>query len=382
MKIFVKGLIVLGVAVLVGYLWDPTAGAGLNKKGEKIMKQNIINAIYKNGKFHNNHPWRQPGFTQYVEMMWKFLFAGGERTPEQKPPVNIPDMERFQTDSQMQLSSLWLGHSSLLINLDGNKIATDPVLQTRVSLFGPTRYNGDAPLTPEQLPHLDLVLISHNHYDHLNKWTIQKIKDKVKLFIVPLGVGVQLEKWGVNPDKIKEMDWWEEITYNNLTVVFTPTQHFSGRGLRDRDKTLWGSFVVIGPTHKIYFSGDSGYFEGFREIGEKYGPFDATFLECGAYDVRWKHIHMLPEETIQAHLDLKGKILHPIHWGTFNLALHAWNEPMERMVAEATRRNITYVTPVVGEIVQYSNSLPQKFWWRLNERELPVKKQAYQLSSN
>jgi len=341
------------------------------------MKNKAKNSIFHDGKFHNKHPWKQPGFSQYVEMTWKFLFAGGERTPEQDPPVYVPDMERFLSDSLQQLSSLWLGHSSLLINLDGNRIATDLVLQKRISLFGPTRYNGDAPLTPEQVPQLDLVLISHNHYDHLNKWTIQKIKEKVKLFIVPLGVGAQLEKWGVKTEKIKEMDWWEEMRYNNLTIVFTPTQHFSGRGLRDRDKTLWGSFVVIGITHKIYFSGDSGYFEGFREIGEKYGPFDVTFLECGAYDRLWHHIHMLPEETVQAHLDLKGKILNPIHWGTFNLALHSWNEPMERMVEEAIQRNISYVTPVVGEIVQYTDSLPQKFWWRLQEANIPATEQVY-----
>ncbi|MFZ6032309.1 MULTISPECIES: MBL fold metallo-hydrolase [Melioribacter] len=268
-----------------------------------------------------------------------------------------------------RLSVTWLGHSTLLINLDGYRIMTDPVLAKRISLFGPSRYNGDAPVEIDQIPQLDIVVISHNHYDHLNRRTIEKLRDRVKRFVAPLGVGAQLIKWGVPAEKIVEMDWWDELTIDGLFVACTPSQHFSGRGLFDRDKTLWASFILKGASHKIYFSGDSGYFKGFERIGQKYGPFDITFLECGAYDSSWHHIHMFPEETIQAHLDLEGKVLHPIHWGTFNLALHDWYEPMERFLAEANRKGIQYATPIVGESTLYPNRLPQKNWWRLKEPE-------------
>ncbi len=211
---------------------------------------------------------------------------------------------------------------------------------------------------------IDVVLISHNHYDHLNKYSIKHLSSRTKRFIVPLGVGAQLEKWDVPGEKITEMDWWEEVQIDsNLMIAATPTQHFSGRGLTDRNKTLWASFVIKGPQHKIYFGGDSGYFEGFGKIGEKYGPFDITFLECGAYNKAWEPIHMLPEQTAQAHLDLKGKVLHPIHWGTFNLSLHSWFEPMQRFTRAAASLDIVRATPIVGGTVVFDQHLASEKWW-------------------
>jgi L-ascorbate metabolism protein UlaG (beta-lactamase superfamily) len=257
-----------------------------------------------------------------------------------------------------------VGHSSQIINMDGYKILTDPVYEKSITMLGPTRYNGEAPLEIDELPNIDLVLISHNHYDHLNKYTIEKIHYKVSKFIVPLAVGEQLEAFGVAKDKIIEMDWWEEIqVFHNLKIVFTPTQHFSGRGIFDRNETLWGSFVIMGSHHKIYFSGDSGYFEGFKEIGNKYGPFDLTMMECGAYNEKWRFVHMMPEETVQAHIDLKGNILQPIHWGTFSLALHPWYEPMVRVFKAANERNIQLFTPIVGETVLIDENLKSGKWW-------------------
>lgn len=333
---------------------------------------------FMNGRFTNKIPWESPSFAAGAAILWKFIFSSNQRKPDMTLPRRQADLKKLaERSNDQQLSVTWLGHSSLLINLDGYRIATDPVLQKKVSLFGPARYNGEAPLEIRDIPELDVVFISHNHYDHLNKWSIQQIRDRVKRFVVPLGVGAQLRDWGVPASRITEMDWWEETTFGDLTIACTPTQHFSGRGLTDRNKTLWASFVVAGPEHKIYYGGDSGYFEGFKQIGEKYGPFEMTFLECGAYDRRWHHIHMFPEETVQAHLDLHGKVLHPIHWGTFNLALHAWDDPMKRLIRAADQAGITAATPVVGGTTVYPDALPQIHWWEktwnsVNEKAAPL----------
>jgi L-ascorbate metabolism protein UlaG (beta-lactamase superfamily) len=300
-----------------------------------------------------------------VRVAWKFLFTDGDRTPDMPLPVISTDLSGFNGGKNRSLSAVWLGHSSLLINMDGYKILTDPVFEKRISVIGPTRFCGNPPLTTDQLPPLDAVIISHDHYDHLNRFSILGLKEKTRRFIVPLGVGSVLEEWGVLRERITELDWWEEYRPDqNLTVTAAPAQHFSGRGLFDRNRTLWASWVIAGPAHKIFFSGDSGYFKGFEEIGERYGPFDVTFLECGAYDLLWHKLHMLPEETARAHLDLKGRVLHPIHWGTFNLALHSWFEPMERIAAAAGRENIRLVTPRIGETTRYHEPLSRKRWWR------------------
>ncbi len=319
---------------------------------------------FSNGKYRSKVQWPHPGIKESLTIAWDFLFKGGETTPSEMLPVTTIDPTIFNTDKENQLNSTLVGHSSLMIHIDGFKILTDPVFQKRVSVAGPTRYNGKAPLDISALPDVDVVIISHNHYDHLNKYSVRILKDKTGLFIVPSGLGNTLERWGVETEKIVELDWWDEFFYNDsLMIAATPAQHFSGRGLFDRNKTLWASWVISGPQHKVYFSGDSGYFDGFREIGEKYGPFDMTFLECGAYDDKWKQVHMFPEQTVQAHMDLKGKVLHPVHWGTFNLALHAWYDPMIRLAKAAEGKGIQYVTPETGGSVIYGSSIRTEKWW-------------------
>ncbi len=319
---------------------------------------------YRDGKFLNYHSWQEPSFGEYLTTAWDFLFTGEQRTPEDSIPRQIVNLSHFKNAGSNQLNVTWLGHSSLMINQDGHKILTDPVFKSSVSIVGPSRYNGDLPLEIDKIQQVDVVVISHNHYDHLNKFSIQFLNDKTHLFVVPLAVGAQLEEWGVSGDKIIELDWWEEYQVKeDLMIAATPSQHFSGRGIADRDETLWASFVIKGPNHRIFFSGDSGYFDGFLNIGKKYGPFDMTFIETGAYNEKWHFIHMFPEETVQAHVDLNGDVLHPIHWGTFNLSLHSWFEPMERLTTHADSLGVRAVTPIVGETTIYDEYLPIVRWW-------------------
>ncbi len=320
---------------------------------------------YASGRFKPEARTLDMSPVTFVSTTWDFIFGGKNRTPDAELPVQPVDLSHFNQSADRQLNATWLGHSSLMINIDGYKILTDPVFEKSVSLVGPTRFNGEVPLDISQVPPIDAVIISHNHYDHLNRFSIEHLHAKAKKFIVPLGVGAQLQKWGVPDSKIVELDWWEEFHIDaRLMVAATPAQHFSGRGLTDRNKTLWASWVIKTPVHRLFFSGDSGYFSGFKKIGAKYGPFDITFIECGAYNKSWARVHMFPEQTVQAHLDLKGDLLHPIHWGTFNLALHPWYEPMERLTACAAENNIVAATPIVGETTVFNTSIPVVRWWQ------------------
>jgi L-ascorbate metabolism protein UlaG (beta-lactamase superfamily) len=319
---------------------------------------------YNDGKYNDMGIALNLSFTEFASTTWDFLFSDNNRTPDTELPIKQVDLSDFNNPGSDQLNVTWLGHSSLMINIDGYKILADPVFEKRISVLGPTRFNGDVPLDIRQVPPVDAVIISHDHYDHLNKLSVQGLMDKADRFIVPLHVGALLIDWGVPREKIIELDWWQETKLDqNLMIAATPAQHFSGRGITDRNKTLWASWVIEAPSHKIFFSGDSGYFGGFKQIGDRYGPFDMTFIECGAYGKSWPKVHMFPEQTVQAHLDLKGNVLHPIHWGTFNLALHPWYEPMERLTHAADFININTATPIVGETTVYGMRIPTARWW-------------------
>ncbi len=345
--------------------------------GVKIDKETMVrienSPQYSDGEFNRMENQMDWSVSDFVSSTWKFLFGGDNRTPDIPVPVKSADLSFFNYKEKGKLYITWLGHSSLMINIDGYKILTDPVFEDKVSFFGPTRYNGEIPLDIDNLENIDAVVISHDHYDHLNKYSIQHLTERTDIFYVPLGVAARIRDWGVPGNKIVEMDWWEESRFDaGLSLTAAPVQHFSGRGLTDRNSTLAASWIIITSGHKIFFSGDSGYFDGFKKIGEKFGPFDMTFIECGAYNEKWAKIHMFPEETVKAHLDLKGKVLHPIHWGTFNLALHPWYEPMERLVTAAEEKGIETATPVVGETTIYGEYHPAEKWWEqsMNDQNL------------
>jgi L-ascorbate metabolism protein UlaG (beta-lactamase superfamily) len=352
-------MVIFLILGLSGIYIDLSCASAKYSKGDKQMSKIESSSQYNDGKFINTIPGKEPSFTQWPSIMMDLLFKR-----DQRKPVRRVDLTHFNCEENNQLNVTWLGHSSLLINLDGYKIIADPVFAKNLILLGPSRYNGNIPLNVEDLPEIDMVIISHNHYDHLNKQSIQELDDKTKKFFVPLAVGAELEGWGISRDKIIELDWWDEHQVDDdLFIAAAPAQHFSGRSLSDRNKTLWGSWVIIGPNHKIYFGGDSGYFEGFKQIGQKYGPFDITFVETGAYNKMWHHIHMFPEETVQAHIDLSGKVLHPIHWATFDLSLHSWFDPMKRLTIAADSLNVNTALPIVGETTIYESYIPNQRWW-------------------
>jgi len=368
--------IILLTVILLGMLFSQSCSSATYSTED--VKMNKINKSkqYIDEKFINYKPSPDWSFFKILPIMWDFLVTNNDRKPDIELPIQKVEFSQITNAKSDELKITWIGHSSQIINIDGKLILTDPIFENKTAFMGPSRYNGDVPLNIEELPEIDLVLISHNHYDHLNTYTIEKIHPKVKQFITPLLVGAELEKMGVPREKIIELDWWEEATpFDNFLIAFTPAQHFSGRSLFDRDETLWGSYVIQGPHHKIYFSGDSGYFKGFKEIGAKYGPFDYTFMECGAYNEKWRFVHMFPEETVQAHIDLKGKFLHPIHWGTFNLALHSWYDPMVRVAKAADNLGVQLSTPIVGETITIDENLVTEKWWEtvLSDKELVSK---------
>ncbi|WP_405455719.1 MBL fold metallo-hydrolase [Streptomyces sp. NBC_00101] len=292
------------------------------------------------------------------------------RAPAGTLPVHATTFADLARPAASGLRLTWMGHSSVLAEIDGSRALFDPVWGERCSPFafaGPKRLH-PVPLPLTALGSVDVVVISHDHYDHLDLPTIRALARTDTVFAVPLGVGAHLEHWGVSPERLRELDWNETTEVAGLRLTATPARHFCGRGVRSGQHTLWASWAVEGPDHRIYHSGDTGYFPGFKEIGAEHGPFDATMIQIGAYSEYWPDIHMTPAEGIRAHLDLQGGrphgVLMPIHWGTFNLAPHAWAEPGEWTREAAAAVGQPGAFPIPGQPFEPSGELPTTPWWR------------------
>jgi L-ascorbate metabolism protein UlaG (beta-lactamase superfamily) len=301
-------------------------------------------------------------------ILGRWIRGAAHTVPTEPLPVVDPTAADLASAPASGLRVTWLGHSTLLVAIGGQRILIDPVWSERASPFswaGPSRFHAP-PLALADLPTLDAVVISHDHYDHLDHRTIQALSERVPRFNVPLGVGAHLEEWGVDPARIIELDWWQETALGDLTITATPARHFSGRTVtrRDEDATLWAGWVFAGATHRVYYSGDTSLFPELVEIGERLGPFDLTLIESGAYDAMWADVHLGPEQAVLAHRMLGGKLMIPVHWGLFDLALHGWTEPVERVIAAAEAAGVAVATPRPGASIDVDGAtLRATRWW-------------------
>ncbi|WP_308993278.1 MBL fold metallo-hydrolase [Mariniflexile litorale] len=359
---------IIGIS-LISYLlftnFYPSFGGQLTKEQQVVYQHS---KQFRNGKFNNTKAVpKDLSFTETLKLAYTFFTT---KVPNSRPKkdLNVKKLDSTQVAAYSnQARMIWFGHSSFMLQMENKTILIDPMFGRVAAphpLLGANRFNKEFPLEVEKIPQIDAVIFSHDHYDHLDYETVLKIKDKTRHFFVPLGVGLHLEAWGVPKTKITELDWWQEITFENLTLVCTPAQHFSGRKFNTAQTTLWCSWVIQSKTENIYFSGDSGYASHFKEIGNKYGPFDLALMECGQYNYMWADIHMMPEETAQAGIDVKAKKIMPIHWAGFKLALHEWTDPIKRLKAKAEILNLMVITPEIGqEIIITDMKNTYKKWW-------------------
>ena len=332
---------------------------------ENIEDYKMRSSNFDGKKFHNENDF---------EMMVKVpkgaetgVISEKGTVPEDEIPVAAPD---FSADSSGDAFFTWFGHSSLLIQIDKKNILFDPVFSKRtspVSFIGPKRFS-KIPCSVEELPEIDILVVSHDHYDHLDKSTIKKLDSKVKKYIVPLGVEKWLLKFGVDSEKIQNMAWWEETSLDGITIGCVPSKHFSGRMLIDNFSTLWASWVIVAGETKIFECADSGFDSHFEKIHEKYGDFDIAFMEGAQYDLRWPSVHMTPEQSFDAARTLGAKIVFPIHWGAFRLANHPWDDSVVRIVkkAEEDSANVRIITPLIGQTVPLSKIEDYQTRWYEN----------------
>ncbi|WP_261720014.1 MBL fold metallo-hydrolase [Streptomyces sp. FZ201] len=355
------------------------AAFGADPTGER-MERIRRSPHFKDGVFQNPGGVTRTRPSGSTLDFAKVFFAKDERprrSPRGTVPVHPTTLADLARPPATGLRITWMGHSSVLAEIDGHRVLFDPVWGERCSPFnfvGPKRLH-PVPLPLAALGPVDVVVISHDHYDHLDLPSIKALADTDTVFAVPLGVGAHLEHWGVSADRLRELDWHEATKIGGLTLTATPARHFCGRGLRNTQHTLWASWAVAGSEHRIFHSGDTGYFDGFKDIGAEHGPFDTTMIQLGAYSEFWPDIHMTPEEGLRAHLDLQGGrphgVLLPIHWATFNLATHAWAEPGEWTRDAADEAGQAAAFPRPGEPFEPGGLLPVQPWWRAATEPIP-----------
>ena len=361
-RLFAPGVGLAALAFAPPLMGAYTA-AGAPPRDERLARMKG-SPNWQSGKFVNTLPRSD---IELAPILMSRFSAPSQTEPESLLPVLTRRAAEFATAPASGLRITWLGHSTLLVEIDGYRVLVDPVWTERTSPFvtlGPKRFHAP-PLPLDELPPLDAVVISHDHYDHLDHETITALGDRAPLYAVPLGVGAHLEHWGVSPKRIIERDWWGEIEIGDLRLVATPARHASGRALTfsDQDKTLWAGWAIVGPKHRVYYSGDTAMFPELEEIGARLGPFDATMIETGAYNPLWVDVHMGPEQAIVAHELVRGELFIPVHWGTFNLAVHNWTEPVERALLAAERAGVAMSTPRPGESLEPGAAPKDSRWW-------------------
>jgi L-ascorbate metabolism protein UlaG (beta-lactamase superfamily) len=331
------------------------------------LERAIASRQYRDGKFHNTSGVGAVMSGNSAAIMLDFAFGGKRRNPQGPLPIVDP-RDTWKKPAETGLRITWLGHSSFLLEIDGSRILVDPMFADNaspVSFAGRRRFH-PVPARLDGFPALDAVLLSHDHYDHLSGITMRSIGRMGLPVITSLGVGARLENMGIHPDRIIELDWWEEhlIPRGNLSITATPAQHFSGRGLTDRNDTLWSSWVFKSASHNVFYTGDTGLTDELRTIGERMGPFDVSLIEIGASNPAWAHIHLGPANAARAFGMLGGGTLFPVHWGTFDLALHKWNEPPETLVGIASREALRVITPRIGQPAEPERIEKPDPWWR------------------
>lgn len=360
----------LATAILIA-LWstDWTAALGSTPGGPRLDR--IRSSPQWSGEeeiFVNAEPTTVmlPGKTG--EVILDSLSKPDDSVPSRTLPVARPS---FDVPPAGGLRLTWLGHSTTVVEIDDVRILLDPVFSERTSpstLVGPARFH-PLPIEPGALPAIDAVVISHDHYDHLDMRAVRELTASTEaVFLVPLGVGAHLERWGVPAERIRELDWWDETQIGEVTVAATPARHFSGRGVLDRFSTLWASWTLIGPRHRVFFSGDTGPFGGFKDISDKYGPFDIAMIEIGAADPNWPQIHMGPEAAVEAFETMDAHLLVPIHWSTFDLGMHGWTEPIRAFVTAAEKGGVRWAAPMPGGAIEPGVREPREPWWKFSEK--------------
>jgi len=357
---FITGVIIIQIT-LFGFSTASNAS-------DIIREQKVEESLQWDGKgFQNPEPVPSPELGPSVAMIWDYFFNKPDGyIPSTSLPIESFDVSQWKRNPEFQLA--WLGHTTVLVQIESKLILTDPIFSQRAGSFGwlsPKRYSQTISST-DLLPEIDLVLITHNHLDHLDEESIKALISKTKLFITPLAVGKLLEEWGVPNKKIQELDWWQTKSIDELSITAAPAKHTSERSIFDKNKTLWVSYAIKGKKQSVYVSGDSGWFEGLYDIGERLGPFDFTFFEIGAYSnlKGQMEVHYSPAQAVKANQAVKGETIIPYGWGTFDLGLFSWFEPIERFLVAANQSGINYLTPKIGEIIQIGGAGGQEKWWR------------------
>jgi L-ascorbate metabolism protein UlaG (beta-lactamase superfamily) len=360
---FTIGLTVLILVLMVGiYTYTKTAPQfGKVPAGEELERISR-SPNYRDGAFQNLVETKMGSFGDMMRTMPDFIW-GENLQPKETLPVRFGENGTQTIDSTCYVT--WYGHSAFLIEMDGQRILIDPMLgETAAPVsFGSKRFPYEHRIPIDELTDIDFLILSHDHYDHLDYESILALKDVVGHFVTPLGLGSHLQHWGVPVASITELDWWQEMEMNGLRFISCPARHFSGRGITDNSATEWASWVIQSPHYNIYFSGDGGYADHFQAIGKKYGPFDLAMLECGQYNQAWKAIHMMPEESVQAGIDVEARLIMPIHWGAFALSIHEWTEPIVRFKAAATEKDVPMIHPYIGERFRLGIDFPSEEWW-------------------